>query len=94
MIAGYGGDSLIGTKMPYLLRDAGFQQIGSAGVFRMVLPWGTQPEWLNLSAETVRPLLDPDGKEHAAYEAFHDSLPNSIETGHVMMLSWSRRPAE
>lgn len=81
---------MIGTKLPYLLRDTGFERIDSAGVFPLVLPWGNQPEWLHLSAETMRPLLDPDGAESPAYAAFHESLPGSIETGHVMMLSWGQ----
>lgn len=33
MIRSYGGDALIGTKLPHLLRDLGFHQVGSAGVF-------------------------------------------------------------
>lgn len=92
VIASYGGNSKVGMELPYLLADAGFSDIDAAGTFPLVLPWGNQPEFLPLSIEAVRPLLRMDEEREREHEAFLESVPGSMQTGHVLVMSWARRP--
>ena len=87
MINGCGRDPFIGTKLPCLLQEAGFEAIEASGSYPLVLAWGNQPEWFKISAETVRAMLQLDGVTDDDYEELYRSLPGGIETGHVLMLS-------
>ena len=75
-----------------LLVDAGFQLIGGNGSFPLVLPWGSQAELLALSMATVRALTPIEGATEQDFDDFYASLPSSLETGLVFVMSWGQRP--
>lgn len=91
VVASRGGDARSGAKLPYMLVDAGFTAVDGAGFFPISLPWGHQPEFLALSVQSARHLISLDLSDQD-YDEYYASLPESVQTGHVLVMSWGRRP--
>ena len=91
VVDGLGGNVRVSMALPYPLQETGFNAIDATRAFPVVLPWNNRPGFLAISARTVQPIYQLTDID---YDAFEQSLPGSVQTGHTLITVWGQRPSD